>query len=67
MLGPDAPLLNHVAEHPHHALGLLLGEPLLFQPLHKLERVEMVVLGLLRRCAEAALKLQGRPVPTCAL
>jgi hypothetical protein len=48
------PLLDNVPENPHHALGLLFCEALLLQPLHKLERVEVVVFELRRGRAKVA-------------
>lgn len=63
----DLPLLDHVAENPHHALGLLFREAFLFQSLHKLERVEVMVLGTLRGCTEVASKRQSRCIAACIL
>ena len=47
-------LLHHVGQHPHHGHRLLLAEPLVPQPLHELERVEVVVAPPRRRRGEGA-------------
>ena len=52
------PLFNHVAEHAHQGLALLLREALGLQPLHELERVKVVVATTRRRAVEAMARPQ---------
>jgi hypothetical protein len=59
-VGWIVPLLDDIAENPHHALRLLFRETLIFQPLHKLERVEVVVFLLRGARAEVATELKRR-------
>lgn len=54
------PLLDDIAENAHHALRLLFCEALIFQPLHKLERVEVVIFLLRGARAEVATELKRR-------
>jgi len=61
-MGWIVPLLNYIAENAHHALRLLFCEALIFQPLHKLERVEVVVFLLRGARAEVATELKRRCV-----
>jgi hypothetical protein len=56
------PLLDDVPENPHHAFSLLFCEALFLQSLYKLERVEVVVSKLRRRCAEVASSVMSRAV-----
>jgi hypothetical protein len=46
------PLFDNIAQHPHHSHCLLLREAFLFQSLHELKRIEMVIFSLHRRCAK---------------
>lgn len=54
------PLFDYIAENPHHGHCLLLRETLIFQSLHKFERVEMMVLLLRTCCTERPATGQNR-------
>jgi hypothetical protein len=62
-----APLLNDVAENPHHAFCLLFCKTLIFEPLHELECVEMVVFALPSCRAEMAAGIQCSCLTGCEL
>lgn len=46
------PLLDHISQHFHHGNGLILCKALVFEPLDKLQCIEMVVAPLSRRGCE---------------
>jgi hypothetical protein len=58
-------LFDDIVEDPHHGHGLFFAESFTLQPLHELQRVEMMILLLGWRCGECSLGwLKGGDVDT---
>ena len=59
-----SPFLNHIRQYLHHGNRLLLRKPLLLQPLHKLERIEVMIAPSTRGLGECSASHTPLPTPT---